>query len=859
MAKDGELTPMRRQYLDMKKEHQDEVLFFRLGDFYEMFDDDAIEVSHLLNLTLTHRQDYPMCGIPYHAAKNYLKRLLDAGKKVAICDQVLNPDRPNDLAKREVIQIYTPGTVVEDEYLEPFSSNTVLSVCLSKNTLSVAYSDMSTGDFQCKALKAGKNLESLGDMISSLTLREIIVADDQYFTDRRLRDVLDLSGVMVTKMPISYFSPRDAEKFIKKHFGCASLQTVGLGEKDPCVSPSGALLRYFSEMAKSELEQIKRIEVVTDDGKLLISESAKRNLEIVGSMTDGKGGHTLYSAINRTVTASGARLLKETLLNPLSDKAKIDSRLSWVEFLYSNTDERKRVRTLLSSSSDLIRLSAKFEMDRSVSRDLMSIGESLSAFFSLASEHDSYLELLSEDLSDPDALVSLLDEITKAINPECTNLQHEGKIIIDGYSEELDALRKTQAESLGLLDGYLEKVKAETGLTILKLGYNKIIGHFLEIPKGQVSKAPESFIRRQTLVGGERYTTAELQDLEERIANAGEESLALEKRIYESIVRHAKDRCADILSIGNLFAKLDLYQSFADAAALYNYVKPEITEGGEVEIIGGRHPVVERNLPYGAFTSNDLESAKGRFILLTGPNMAGKSTYLRQNALIVLLAHVGSFVPAKKATIPLFDRIFCRVGASDNLAKGESTFMVEMQESAYILRNATRKSLVIMDEVGRGTSTQDGMAIAYAMMEYLKDAGAVTLFATHYHELTMLDTDGIRLMTLSVSEEKNHIEFLRKVIDGVSASSYGLHVASLAGVPQSVLRKAQYFQRKHFASYQISDDGGQMDLFIGSSKEDGEEGGNEDLVNEILDFDVSSSTPLDALVLISSLQNKLKG
>ena len=856
MADKNELTPMMRQYQEIKKEHPDEILFFRLGDFYEMFDEDAIEVSRLLNLTLTHRGSAPMCGIPYHAAVNYLKRLLDEGKKVAVCEQLSLPENSRELAKREVIQVYTPGTVVEDEYLDSFSDNFVLAVDLVKGEIYTALCDISSGKFYAKHLAKDSRFSTLSAFISSFSISEILINEDLYFTNKDLRNVLDMQGRIITKLPPWYFTLKEGRAQIKENLGVSGLSPFGLGEKDTLLSPIGALFHYVRDMSKSDLRQIENIQVLTDEGFLLLDEATEKNLEIVRSLQSGGSAFTLFSAVNKTRTAAGSRLLKDTLLHPLCDKDKINERLSWTEKLVDDIDERRRIRNLLSSSADLIRLSTKLEMNRSVVRDLIAIKESLFSFFRLVGERQEYLKLLKANLENPDELLSLASEIDNAINPECTNATHSGTIIKEGYDGKLDELRKIHLTGSSLLDEYLEKVKAETGITIMKCGENRIIGMYLEVPKGQLSKVPGYFTRRQTLVGGERFTTSELSAIEEKINSAESDFNTRERELYNSIVSAAVKHSRDLFAIGNMFAELDVYQSFAEVASLYNYVRPELTDGGQLEIAEGRHPVVEQYIEHNSFVKNSFSTCESRFALITGPNMAGKSTFLRQNALIVLLAHCGSFVPASSARIPLTDRIFCRVGASDNLARGESTFLVEMQEASFILRNATERSFVIMDEIGRGTSTQDGMSIAYAIMMYLLDLGCITLFATHYHELTMIDTSKMQLLTLEVSQDRNNIIFLRKAVRGVAESSYGLHVAKLAGIPSSVIRTASNFQKKHFADYKMNINESQLDLFVDTNNVSSSD--KDHLIDEISDFDISNSTPLDALLLVQKLQSEIK-
>ena len=847
------LTPLMRQYVDIKKEHQDKVLFFRLGDFYEMFMEDAIEVSHLLNLTLTHRGETPMCGIPFHAAKNYLKRLLDAGKKVAICEQLSLPTSSKEIAKREVVQIYTPGTVIDDDFVDAFQANFILSLSIYKNELDLAYADMSTGEFYLEKCEKDKKYSALTSILSGHDIKEVVVNEDLYFTDNELRNVLDLSQIIITKIPSWYFTLKEGLKQVKKQFDTLSLKGFGLEEDDKALCAIGALLSYIYEMSKSELPQIKNIQVVKREQYLDIDKATERNLELVNPLQLGQNGYTLFASLNKTCTSSGARYLKECILKPLTDREKINERQNWIEALLQNDDEREKVRAFLLSTSDLVRISSKLLMKRSVVRDLISIKESLLSFFNLIDLNPHYLTL-TEEIKNGDELVNLVGTIDKAINPECTNIMSSANIILSDFDEELDKLRSFESQNGEMLSSYLEKVKEETGITILKIGENRIIGRYLEVSKGQLDRVPEYFIRRQTLVGGERFTTPELSELDAKIQNAGEEAKEREKVLYNEIVEKATSLTDALINIGKLFSLLDFYQAEATVAKTWGYSRPKIGESGELNIVDGRHPVVEQHIDRGSFISNSFSTATSRFALITGPNMAGKSTFLRQTALIVLMAHMGLFVPAKEATIPISDHLFCRVGASDNLAGGESTFLIEMQESSYILRNATSRSLVIMDEIGRGTSTQDGMSIAYSIAQYLLELGSITLFATHYHELTMLDTSAMQLLTLEVKEEKNTISFIRKVIEGVAESSYGLHVAKLAGIPSSVIKKASYFQKAHFADYMMNDD--QLDLFVDTAKvNDGEA---IKILDEIADFDLDNSSPLDALMFIKALKDKIK-
>ena len=831
---------MMRQYMEIKEKHQDMVLFFRLGDFYEMFGYDAEEVSHLLNLTLTHRARTPMCGIPYHAARNYLKRLLDAGKKVAICEQLSLSDSPRELAKRSVTEIYTPATVVDEEYLDSLSSSFVLAVEQNRKGIHAAWADISTGIFRVRTLPAEKDNEALESLLSSVAPKEIIVPDDLYFTEKPLREVLDRTGAMI----------KEAEK----QFSRSALGLFGIGESDPLLSPIGAILKYIADNTKSEMPQLRAIERIEDRSYLELNAAAVRNLELTASLSDGRARGSLFNTINRTRTASGGRFLKDAILHPLVGKADIEKRLDWVTMFYSDRDELRRVRDILSSSSDLERLSAKASLRRLTPRDMIAIADTSSSFFELISGRDEYLGLSDGFSSAFDTIIDFSSDILHAVNRECTNVQNEGTVILTGYDSELDEARSYLSGGEEMLSAYMDRIRTETGIQNMKSGENRIIGAYFEVSKSQVDKVPDFFIRRQTLVGGERYTTEELEEMKEKLASSREKAASREKAVYASLLDRARDICTDIERMGRIISMIDFYSSLASLALECGYVRPSISDGMDMEIVNGRHPVVEAYTGRAEYTANSFSSSPSRFALITGPNMAGKSTYLRQVAIIALMAHMGSYVPADSALIPIIDRIYCRVGASDNLARGESTFLVEMTETAAILRGATERSLVIMDEIGRGTSTQDGMSIAYAVMEYLRKLGSITLFATHYHELTMLDTEGMQLLHMAVAEERNSITFLRKAEPGAAASSYGIHVAKLAGLPRDVIREASSFQKKHFADYSF--DSAQGDLFMDAGEEK-DESVLEEAAEEILAFDPDSSTPLQALLLLSDLRRRL--
>lgn len=857
MAKEKEtLTPMMRQYMEIKKEHQDKVLFFRLGDFYEMFAEDAEEVSKLLNLTLTHRGANPMCGIPYHALKNYLKRLLDYGKKVALCEQFVDPSNPRELAKREVTQVFTPATVVDGEFLDSLASNYVLAINVDRKGIYLAWTDISTGEFYIRNLSLDKSFAALENVLTSISAKEIIVSDNNYFSLRELKTVLDGTNANITKLPSWYFSIKDGKKETIRQFSENALRLFSIDEKDMILTSIGALLSYLSETAKSELPQLRVIERVEEESYMALNSAAIRNLEILSSMTnENRSEGTLFQSINKTKTASGARFLKHQLVHPLVDINKINERHDWVEKLIKDKAELDRIRRFLSETSDLERLSVKASMRKLNARDILAIAESVNSFFAIVSEKPEYLSLTDDFSYSFEALIDYSNEAINAINRECTNIQNEGTIILDGYDSVLDELRGYLNNGSERLNEYVEKLKADTEITVMKSGENRIIGAYIEVSKGQLDKVPDYFIRRQTLVGGERFTTPELEAIKDKINAASIEASKRELEVFKVFLDKAESLYPEISKMGMLITYLDFYSSLAFLANEKNYVKPVMLKDGDMEIINGRHPVVEDYTGRNSYIANSFSTKKSRFSLITGPNMAGKSTYLREIAIITLLAHVGSFVPAEKAYIPIVDKIFCRVGASDNLSKGESTFLVEMSESSQILRSATRNSLVIMDEIGRGTSTQDGMSLAYAIMNYLTKLGSITLFATHYHELTLLDTSSLQLLHMAVKEEKNSITFLRKAVEGSAGSSYGIHVARLAGLPREVISEANSFQKKHFADYSAFDSQ-QGDLFLQSGEE--EESLLGELSGLIKDFDLDSSTPLEAMMFISELKKIVK-
>lgn len=881
--KKEKVTPMMAQYNQIKELHKDKVLFFRLGDFYEMFDEDAIEISRLLNLTLTHRSKTPMCGIPYHASKAYIKRLLEAGKKIAICEQVETPSKDTKLVKREVVQVITPATVVEDDYLDSKSSNYIICISYSRKITSVAFSDITSGEFILKCFEKDTSFQQLNALLSQIRPKEILVNEDDYFVHTDFSKILDERNIMITKLQSISFTKKRAYKKLVEHLSIPSLKIFNIEDDYPAIKPAGALLKYIYDTSMSSLKQITSYRIEEDSSYMIIDSSTRKSLEILVNTQDGTHHNTLFSTMDKTITSGGTRLLKKWLSYPLIDKNIIENRYDWVQYFKDNREERDRIRTELKNVLDMVRLTTRITMKRNLPSDLLGIKRTATSFFNIIKEDFSRYENLINENSDKkveisnslvevnddtmNEIFSLVELIQNSINENILGPFEEGKVIKNGFDKELDELRDIKKQGSKYLNQYIEKLKEETNIPNIKLGYNKILGNFIEVRKTHTDKVPKHFYRKQTLVNAERFTSDELSEIETKILKSSYAAEKREREVYNAIVEKANSVSSSLLMLANALSRIDVLQSFSLVADLYNYNRAKIVDENCVEIINGRHAVVEKQLGLGSFVSNDLllEENSKRFCLITGPNMAGKSTYLRQCALIILLSQIGSFAPCDSAKISLVDKLFCRVGASDNIAKGESTFMVEMQEAAHILRTASDRSFVIMDEIGRGTSTQDGMSLANAFMKHLVDINCKTLFATHYHELTLLDTSSVKLLTLEVEERGKDIIFVRKVIDGVANSSYGLHVAKLAGVPSNILKDADKFQRKHFGEYTIKNN--QMDLFSMAQLEELDQINEMDndtcenysqIIQEINDFDITRSTPIQAMLFLEKIKAEIE-
>lgn len=858
---------MMRQYKGIKNQYPEEIVFFRLGDFYEMFLDDAKEASQILNLTLTARHGIPMCGIPYHAAKNYIRRLLEAGKKIAICEQTKLPENGKGLAEREVVQIITPGTVVDDDLLISEVNNYILSVAVTVKHISLSYADMSTGEFVVSLVNKETNYESLRRYITKLQPVEIIIQESVFFEDEQFRRAVEHDWTMITRYPDWHFDISQSEELLERHFKTASLQHFGFEKKDKLLKSTGVLYTYLSHTSKKALIHVHNIKIENENENLIVDESSQKNLELVRNMHDNSEKYTLFSSIKHTKTASGTRLLRKWILTPLNSIVKIEERHSYIDLLYHNQILQNKIRIELSSVLDVERLCARLSLQKASPKDLLSIGSTIKhveIIISLSDKIGQFIVGLVHEEKFTE-LLELQKYIDQSINTDVNGPFSEGKVIRDGYNSELDTLRNIKTHAISFLDNYSEKLVQETALPKIKIKYNKIIGYYIEVSKLYTNKVPDYFHRKQTLVNGERYTTEELTQLERKIQSSYQEAELLERSLYQEILSVCVGKIKSLLKLSESLSKIDCYQSMAFTAAKNGYSKPIFSTNSSLQIINGRHPVVEQNLPPGEFVSNSLEcsSSTGKFALITGPNMAGKSTFLRQTALIVLLAHIGSYVPADSAAMGIHDKIFCRVGATDNLARGESTFLVEMMETSYILRNATKNSLIIMDEVGRGTSTQDGVSIAFAVMKKLISIAAETLFATHYHELTVFKDKDSQHLYLEVLETDGKIVFLNKIRKGNTSSSYGLHAARLAGLPTSVLKSAENYQKIH-EKHEIQDaESLQKDLnnlFTEEIENDYEENKrikHEEIAHQLSKVNIDEMSPRSALTFLYELKNYL--
>ena len=871
MAEEENLTPMMIQYRGIKEKYKNEVVFFRLGDFYEMFDEDAVEVSRLLNLTLTHRASRPMCGIPYHAAKIYIARLLRLGKKIVICEQVGEiPKGGKGITERKVVEIITPGTAVEAEYLEGNRANYLAALSITKAKAGFAFIDVTTSSFRATSWPASKMAENFGKELNRAAPRELLLPASLK-NNEAIKSVISAYGsISVSYYPDWDFSAELSYKKLTAQFKTANLKAYGLEEDSPEIVPAGFLLDYLEKTTNTVLPHISSIRVYSDSEYLIMDDSSRRNLEVISNMREGGTQFTLLECVDFTKTAMGGRLLRNWLLFPLTNLRQIEDRQTKVASFVENRNLLEKLKTDLGSILDVERLAGRIAMERAHAKDLQALRASLESWSRIKEYLGQYdFSFISDENS-----VTICTLIEKAILEDPATSLTEGGIIKAGWSEELDHWRGLHDNFNQILSEYEAEEREKTGISTLRVKYTNAAGYFIEVSKGKLGAEPAHFIMRRALVNGDRYTTERLQQLEAELNESSTKILELERDLFVEIRSSLAKYIPYLLQVADEIANTDAAASFAQAAIEHNWVRPEIEESTHFEIKDGRHPVVENHLPTGEFVPNDaLLSAEDEsipsFALITGPNMAGKSTYLRQNALIALLAQTGSFVPASRARLGIVDRIFCRVGASDNLAKGESTFLVEMTETANILHAATKKSLVIMDEVGRGTSTEDGLAIARAVSEYLLDTiGCKTFFATHYHELSRMEHPSLKMLCMDVLEKNGSVVFLRKVKEGVTGNSYGIHVAKLAGIPQAVIDRANVIL-SHIQAL-ANDNPVILDDVPAKSSESektlaaapvnpGLFSDEEIIISEILSVDTDNLTPLNALQIIVRWKKALSG
>lgn len=876
-----QLSPMMKLYIDTKKEYNDCILFYRLGDFYEMFFEDALTASKELEITLTGKQcgleeRAPMCGVPYHAVENYLDKLVSKGYKVAICEQVEDPKLSKGLVKREVVRVVTPGTNISEQALKRDENNYLMSISFTCDNIGLSIIDALTGDYY---LTEVETIKSLMDEIVKYSPSEIICNEAFIVSGADIDNIKNRLHISLTTLEPHYFDEDRCRKTISKHFGVNGITGLGILDFPNGTVAAGALLQYLYETQKNDLHHITHIYPYIASTYMLLDSSTRRNLELTETLRDKQKRGSLLWVLDKCKTAMGSRTLSGYIRQPLIKKEDIENRLDAVNVLCKNPIERDELREYLNTVYDLERLTGKISFGTVNPRDMLALKSSLSmlpAIKLITGELDSFLmKNINENIDALEDIYALIDE---AIEEEPPISIREGGIIKAGFNEDVDSLRTAKTNGKQWLASFESEEQERLGIKNLHVKYNKVFGYYIEISNSNKDKAPEDYIRKQTLTNAERFTNARLKELEDTILNAEDKLVTLEYDLFCEIRSYINDKIDIIQKTAKAIAMLDVFTSLSLVAEQNHYVRPTINEKGLIDIKEGRHPVVEKMIDNDMFISNDthLDNNKNLISIITGPNMAGKSTYMRQVALITLMAQIGSFVPATKATIGLVDRIFTRVGASDDLASGQSTFMVEMNEVANILRNATSDSLIILDEIGRGTSTFDGLSIAWAVIEHIANTrviGAKTLFATHYHELTELESkmSNVKNYCIAVKENGDDIVFLRRIIRGGADKSYGIQVAKLAGVPDIVIGRAREIvsqlvdndiiekvqtiavnsgsekQKKveHYDQVDLQ----QMSLFDTTT--------DEDVIKELKELDISNLTPLDALNTLYKLQSSL--
>lgn len=854
------MTPIRRQYIRIKQRYAEAVLLFRLGDFYETFDDDAALLANELDIVLTSRsmgkgERVPMAGIPAHALDSYLPRLIKKGHRVAICEQLTEPTHSKGIVERDVVRVVSPGTVLESSMLEQGVNNYLVALVVDDETAGLAYIDITTGEFQVTEL----NVDGVKAELHRLSPAEILLPDSW-------NGDLGLDQVAISTLDTGSFRTDSARSILLEHFGVQSLESFGCDEMTMGIGAAGAVLGYLQGSHKSVVTSVSSLSPYNTSTFMALDPQTRRNLELFKSGRWGTGDNSLLSVLDFTKTPMGSRVLRRWVGQPLLKLGDLQGRQDKVEFFFSDFASRERTRECLSHISDLERIVGRNLIGRATPRDLLALKQSLEAAVDLSNvlqeTQTTSIDRLDGLLGNWEDLIVLICE---AIEPDPQGGVGDGRVIRHGYSDDLDNVRAAASDARAFIAGLEQKERETTGIKSLKVGYNRVFGYYIEVSNSYLERVPERYVRRQTLVNGERFITTELKECESLVLNARERIQELEKGAYQQICGQVSENSKSMIILANGLAEIDAVASLAEAAFRHGYVRPDLSEDGPLEIKEGRHPIVEQMIPTGSFVPNDiyLNCDDVQLMLITGPNMSGKSTFIRQVGLIVLMAQIGSFVPAESASVGLVDRIFTRVGLQDDLATGQSTFMVEMVETAAILNQATKRSLIVLDEIGRGTSTYDGLSIAQAVAEYVHNhpsLGCKTLFATHYHELTELASvlPRVRNHTVAVSEDGKELLFLHRIIPGSADKSYGVHAAQLAGLPTSVIHRA----------WQILDhleDSSKVQIVNGSRAERSNMNKqisffspSSPLLQDLIHIDINEMTPLDALNHLYRLQVKAK-
>ena len=876
----SKLTPMMQQYLDIHSQAKDAILFFRLGDFYEMFFDDAILASKELEIVLTGRncgleERAPMCGVPHHSAQNYIAKLIEKGYKVAICEQVEDPSQAEGIVRREITRIISPGTIIDEQMLEDTKNNYLLCIYLEDYSFGIAITDVSTGEFMASEIKDNDSIDVLLNEIGKFNPSEII-SNNNLYKEKSICELIENKfNTKITPYPSKYFNLENTETKLKKHFNVHSLNAIDLDDNLMIIKAAGALIQYLEETQKNALAHINYIVRYDIDEYMLLDLTTRRNLELTETIRGKEKTGSLLNILDKTITSMGGRLIRQWVERPLLKKNDIQNRLDSVEEILMSIQLKEEIKELLKDVYDIQRLMTRISYGTANARDLLSLKQSIKILPDLKRVlKQCNSPLLKSIFNDLDPLEDIFSLIDKGIIDEPPLIIKEGNIIKYGFNKKVDEYRDATKLGKEWIANLQHEEREKTGIKTLKIGFNKVFGYYLDVTKSNIHLVPDYFIRKQTLANSERYLTPKLKELETIILESQEKLTNLEYQIFQEIREKIVNEITRIQSVAKNIAILDALWSFAFIAYENNYVKPQIKNNDNLYIEQGRHPAVESMIGHGEFVPNNctLDCKENRTMIITGPNMAGKSTYMRQVALIVLMSQIGCFVPADVARIGIVDRIFTRVGASDDLSSGQSTFMVEMSEVSNILKNASSKSLVILDEIGRGTSTFDGLSIAWAVIEYISDLqtiGSKTLFATHYHELTVLEDQlkGVKNYSIAVKEKDDHIIFLREIVPGSADQSYGIEVAKLAGLPNKVIKRSKEILKKLEAN-EIGNrlNGQDFETAITSNetiRSQNEENltifnyRHEEIIEEIKTLSLDRMAPIELMNYMNSLQQKL--